>query len=175
MGARLGWWNSKTRPLPYEAPALKLFTGFPVDDAFASGGGCFPAGTLVTTALGAMPIDQLAVGDLVIGVDHDGVSQARHVTTVFVHPHHPTLDVVTDASTIRTTVEHPMWMGGHIYRRAGHLQPGDKIMRCINGLIESSTVLALKPNRSIETVYNIEVDQTHTYIANGYVVHNLKE
>jgi hypothetical protein len=174
MGTRLSLWSNKTRPLPYEAPAFKLFTGFIVDDAFACGGGCFPAGTLVTTASGAMPIDQLAVGDVVIGVDQEGILVPRHVTTVFTHPNNVTLDLVTDASTIRTTFVHPMWMGGDVYRRAGDLKPGDRIMRCIDGVMESSTVIALKHSRSIETVYNIEVEDTHTYIANGYVVHNLK-
>jgi hypothetical protein len=165
-------WSTNPRLLPYEAPAFTVFASFLVDDAFASGGGCFPAGTLVTTASGALPIDQLAVGDLVMAVDHDGFLVPRHVTTVFIHPHTPTLDVVTNVSTIRTTVAHPMWMGGNVYRRAGHLQLGDNIMRCVTGVIESSTVLALKHDQSIETVYNIEVDDIHTYIANGYVVHN---
>ena len=133
---------------------------------------CFPGGVEISTPMGGVPIEHILVGDNVLTIDNLGNVATHPVTHVFIHPDIKTLDVNTDSGTIRTTSEHPMWMGGDIYRPAGSLKPGDKIMRYIDGVVGATTVSNLEYDRSVETVYNIEVDNTHTYIADGFIVHN---
>ena len=117
-------------------------------------------------------IEDIVVGDVVLAVDELGNIIPRSVSTLFKHLNAKTLDLVTDMATIRTTAEHPMWMGGDIYRDAGLLKVGDIIKRYVDGVISDATVIQLQRDKTIETVYNFEVEITHTYIANNFVVHN---
>jgi len=82
--------------------------------------------------------------------------------------------VATEAGEVATTGEHPFWMGGSVYRPAGDLTPGDVVMRCVDNTIESTVVTGVRTTSRMETVYNIEVDMIHTYIAGDFVVHNVK-
>jgi hypothetical protein len=112
------------------------------------------------------------VGDVVLAMDETGRITPQPVTTLFRHNDAAILEVETEAATLRTTREHPLWMGGDLYRDAGDLKPGDKIMRYVDGHVTATIVRSLHENKGRETVYNIEVDTIHTYVAGGFVVHN---
>ena len=50
------------------------------------GGGCFPAGVMISTPTGDRPIESLRVGDEVLSYDYDGKLCASRVTAVHHHP-----------------------------------------------------------------------------------------
>jgi hypothetical protein len=73
--------------------------------------------------------------------------------------------------TLRTTAEHPFWIKDSGWRKAGLLSAGDLLVNHCN---QSLSVVSAGPEDAIETVYNIEVEDFHTYHAGqlGVWVHN---
>jgi intein/homing endonuclease len=69
---------------------------------------------------------------------------------------------------IKTTSVHPFYSDGN-WIEAGDLSIGDKILH-VDGL--EHTVKTIELNDEPVTVYNFEVDGTHNYFAEGYLVHN---
>ena len=57
-----------------------------------SGGGCFPAGSLVKTAHGTQPIEKCFVGDMVLGYDKFGEVEFALVSAIHIHEKHTYLD-----------------------------------------------------------------------------------
>lgn len=108
------------------------------------GGGCFEEGTPVLTPHGEVPIEQLHVGDAVVG----GVVQA----VLRVEPE-SYLELVIADRLLHVTDEHPFQITPGIFREASRL---DNVRR----------VSAKLP------AYNLLVSPGGTYIAAGCVVHN---
>lgn len=131
---------------------------------------CFPCDTGILTASGITPIQHLAAGDTVIGVSRSGESTPVRVHKATSWQNVPVLHVETSSGVLRTTAQHPVWMGGEVFRAAGKLVVGDAIMMFVNGLVEKAVVTALTEAGS-DTVYNIEVDGPATFVADGFVVH----
>ncbi|MFW5850130.1 MAG: YfbK domain-containing protein [Spirochaetota bacterium] len=162
----------------------------------AGGGACFPAGTRVTTPDGTAPIESLAAGDAVEGYDPDtGRSERRTVSATPVHDYRG--DIVTlsiAGETIRATGNHPFLVieGRSLARRpapedvprneltprsggrwveARSLRTGDRLALVEGG---TATVDDVSTEHASETVYNLTVDELHTYAVgtSGLVVHN---
>jgi hypothetical protein len=146
---------------------------------------CFVAGTAITMADGSTkPIEQVAVGDLVLSWDEQGARLvAGHVSETFVHPDSDRLVVVN--GELRTTTMHRFFVDGQ-WVRADALEPGAALLTVAPGpsgvtsgagatmVIGRGEVqtLASLPGRA--TTYNFEVDVHHDYFAGGVLVHNLK-
>jgi predicted lipid-binding transport protein (Tim44 family) len=122
------------------------------------GGGCFPAGTPIATPRGQVPIESIRAGDIVLtGQGGTTVVEATFVTRAAI------LMLTTDHGTLRTTAEHPLLCADGKFRLAGELLQGDRLPGAtIRGCI-------IGPE---ELVYNLRVGAPHTFIANGFVVHN---
>ena len=122
------------------------------------GGGCFPAGTRIGTPGGEVTIESIRTGDVVLtGRGRTAVVEATFITRAQI------LALTTDRGTLRTTAEHPLLCADGRFRLAGELSrgsrlPGATISRCATG--------------SEELVYNLHVSAPHTFVANGFVVHN---
>jgi intein/homing endonuclease len=69
---------------------------------------------------------------------------------------------------IKTTSVHPFYSDGN-WIEAGDLTIGDKILH-VDGL--EHTIETIELSDESVTVYNFEVDGTHNYFAEGYLVHN---
>ena len=121
-------------------------------------GGCFPAGTPISTPTGTTAIEKMRPGDIVMtGQGGTTIVQATFVTKSRV------FTLLTDHGTLRTTAEHPLFCADGQFRLAGELSRGDRlqnatIQRCVIG--------------GEQTVYNLTVGTPHTFIADGFVVHN---
>ena len=137
------------------------------------GGGCFPAGVLISTPNGQIPIEQIKACDIVTAVARNGriVSakvQATHRTQDYV------ISIRAGSQLLRTTAEHPICLSGGGFCAAGELNPGDSVLLCSENKIVSAKI----ENRASvtiaeqEEVYNLTVDGPHTFIADGFVVHN---
>ncbi|MGB0867178.1 MAG: polymorphic toxin-type HINT domain-containing protein, partial [Granulosicoccaceae bacterium] len=130
-----------------------------IEDVCAS----FPAGTLIWTPSGAVPIESLEAYDIVVSRDDAGFSTSTQ-------PILDTFDRLADnyisisleyGSEIALTDEHPVWVQGAGWMTAGDIQPGD-ILATLDGDIS-----VLKSERVAKTapVYNFSVKNTPSYFA----------
>jgi predicted lipid-binding transport protein (Tim44 family) len=134
-------------------------------------GGCFPAGTKIATPKGPVAIESLASGDEVLAVKSDGLTIRTTVKSIFVG-RNTVLRIETSGGALAATEEHPvgLWEGG--FRQAGDLKPGDHIVRWKDGRLVAKTVRHGSSVGDGELVFNLQVGEPHTFIAEGIVVHN---
>jgi hypothetical protein len=151
-------------------------------------GSCFAAATLVHTKEGLKPIEEIRVGDWVMSQPEDcDMSQRiyrpdqegtyRQVTRTFVHDPQPILEVIYfqpgsgKTNTLRVTANHPIWSKGHGWFPAGQMQFGHTLAI---GYFGNVIVRKVRQADEIARVYNIEVDEFHTYFVDplGVWVHN---
>lgn len=119
------------------------------------------------------PIECVEVGDLVLTrSERDSVSEPRpgRVTAVFraVAPAILWLGL-SSGETLGTTPGHEVWTVEHGWTSAAYVRPGDTFVDPFGApvTIESATL-----DEHPTPVYNLEVDGTFTYYADGVWVHN---
>jgi hypothetical protein len=89
-------------------------------------GECFVAGTLIATADGERPIEEIKVGDKVYATDPDtGETGLFTVTDAFTRTAEATVVIEIGSAHIRATLNHPFWVEGTGWTDAGHLPVGD--------------------------------------------------
>ena len=131
-----------------------------------NGYGCFIAGTLIQLPSSTIAIEYIKVGDVVKSFDVGTSSVVNSkVTETFVHSDRYYMIL---NGTIKTTSVHPFYSDGK-WIEAGDLSIGDKILH-VDGL--EHTIETIELSDEPVTVYNFEVDGTHNYFAEGYLVHN---
>ena len=142
------------------------------DDGGGGGGGgggdpgCFIAGTKIQLPNGIKYIEDIEVGDMVKSFDVGTSSVVNSkVTETFAHSDRYYMIL---NGNIKTTSVHPFYSDGN-WIEAGDLSIGDKILH-VDGL--EHTIETIELSDESVTVYNFEVDGTHNYFAEGYLVHN---
>ncbi len=123
---------------------------------------CFAAGTPLLTPEGSKPIEQFQVGDLLLSApenDPAGPIQARRVEEVFQRVS-PLIELRVGGRTIRTTVEHPFFVEGKGWTKAGALSPG-ALLRSHDG--QSVSLDSILPTEVVAEVYNLRIAEYHTY------------
>jgi len=128
---------------------------------------CLLAGTMIMMADGTeKPIETVLVGDLVMGFSRlDCASVVGRVERV--HAPYLVERYILLNGHIGMTENHPVllqdeWVG------AGRLRLGDRVLTSTGGDLE---IMAIDKIERAAKVYNIQVS-SHTYIADGVVVHN---
>ena len=169
------------------------------DDALIAAqarGVCFVAGTIVLTETGAKAIETVAAGERVWACDpQTGRWQLREVITPLQHAYEGEIVTLTVGDDrIEATENHPFWVvsgkslaerlaARHVYPHerkgtkqgrwvdAGQLLVGDVVLLW-SGKTAKVTALSVRI-RSVN-VYNLHVDQLHTYAVgtSGILVHN---
>ncbi|MFT5960936.1 MAG: VCBS repeat-containing protein, partial [Burkholderiaceae bacterium] len=123
------------------------------------------------------------VGDEVLSrCEATGEMAYKKVIKVFQHEHVEVVDVWYGCGPeydlhrgnprpIVATVEHPFWVKDKGWTEVGHLQPGDEFLTH-NGI--RATVIEVQSDKSTLEVYNLEVEDFHTYFVGyeGVWVHN---
>jgi hypothetical protein len=128
-------------------------------------GACFAPGTLVVAAGGMTPIEKLQPGDQVWSRDEaTGEEGLRAIVTTFVIPDQALirLSLRDDAGRIESldvTPPHPFHVDGRGWVPAGRLEVGDRV-HTRRGAVR---VVGAMPTGRARTVYNFEVEGTHTY------------
>ncbi len=113
-------------------------------------------------------IEQIRSGDMVMAADPaSGVVEPRRVTRTFRRTsRHVQILRVRDSNgseqRLETTAEHPFWVSGAGWRRAGDLTPGDQLVGP-NGEAAVLKETARQPKPEGVAVYNFEVEGLHTY------------
>jgi RHS repeat-associated protein len=139
---------------------------------------CFEAGTPVLTDRGLVHIEELEPGDRVLSFDDTtGQLTYQEVLRVFETPDQPLYRLLLSddkggEETFHATAGHPFHVRGTGWIRAAELLPGDEVFTSSGGWMRVSG--GTWTDRRA-TVYNIEVDRTHTYFV-GHMqvwVHNV--
>ena len=139
---------------------------------------CFAQGTPVLTPDGEKPIEELKPGDLVLSRNEhnvEGEVQPKLVEQTF-QRHAATVSMHIGGHVIRTTNEHPFFVKGRGWTRAGELRVGDLLATDLGSWKEVEKVAATGED---DVVYNLRVADHHTYFVGskawGFAVwtHNL--
>ena len=168
---------------------------------------CLPAGTLITTPTGDVPIEKIRVGDVVLGTGggdraiqtgtveyvHRGYCRDVAVTlragevvlrgtTEHMVPVRNTATQsgnvasgVTTADSIRVLTAHrPLAIAGQAYEYVplAHLRRGMQVLVLVDSAFVERTVGDVQIEPWDGEVFDLEVDPTHHYVANGMLVHN---
>jgi hypothetical protein len=137
-------------------------------------GQCFVAGTPVAVADGVRPIEEIRAGDEVLSSDPEtGETVIGSVSSTFLTPNRQVLDlfIQDDPEPIRATPGHPFLTLDHGWANVEWLMPGEPLIGP-DGLARIVDHVDLVARR--ETVYNFEVDVSHTYFVgkSRVLVHN---
>jgi hypothetical protein len=127
---------------------------------------CFVGGTQIQMYEGVKSIEDVEIGDVVKSFDV-GTSSIVDSKVTKTYVHDDRYYMILNGS-IKTTSVHPFYTDGK-WIEAGDLSIGDKILH-VDGL--EHTIETIELSDEPVTVYNFEVNGTHNYFAEGYLVHN---
>ncbi|MBI3649416.1 MAG: Hint domain-containing protein [Acidobacteria bacterium] len=135
-------------------------------------GPCFLAGTKVATPEGEKNIEEIKEGDYVLAADAESGKPVRQrVAQVFRRESAVLLDIKVAGETIKTTPEHRFWVEGKGWVAAGELGIGSRLVTKEGKIV---CVKSIKRHDGLFKVYNLEVENAHTYFVgkSGVLVHN---
>ncbi|MCZ2398800.1 MAG: Hint domain-containing protein [Phycisphaerae bacterium] len=133
---------------------------------------CFVAGTLISTTDGAIPIEQVRVGDHVLTrheLDPGNRDVDLPVTAAFEDCSNDIVWLTLETGTLGVTREHEVWTLESGWTIAGNVQIGEHV-RDLDG--SAVAVVDVKLDHTPTTVYNLEIAGTYTYYAGRAWVHN---
>ena len=148
---------------------------------------CFPAGTMISTPNGLIPIEDIKEGDVVYGYDATDYNYSslivpsivtkKHIHTweesgstcqlLVIKHEHGVLNVTVNHEILTSSKQNPLSDKG--FARADELEVGDTIYTTNGVAVKIQEITRGEP---YDLVYNFEVEDVHTYIADGIRVHN---
>jgi hypothetical protein len=158
--------------------------GFCTATACYDGKHCFAAGTPVVTRDGLRPIERIQTADEVLSADPStGALFFKRVVVTFVTPDQPLVAVRISGQRdpIRATPGHAFYTLDRGWVPAEALAPGEMLGSAVGGsrphdtLSGSDAVDAIGRALDRATVFNLEVEDTHTYFVGDarVLVHNV--
>jgi len=138
---------------------------------------CFAEGTLVHTSSGLVPIEKVTVSDRVWSYNENShQNELQEVTRTYINPERKLIELEFEngsgiSERLKVTPDHPFRVVGRGWVPAVELFPQDRI-DSFNG--DEIVFKSVKPIGDHQSVYNIEVENTHTYFVGeqGLLVHN---
>jgi hypothetical protein len=164
-------WTSYNDLYIPEHPVVALADGY--EHYYIPTMSCFALGTPVWTQAGPVPIERIAVGDLVLSQHPEtGELAFREVLEKTVRPPTKMARVTTADSSIEATLGHRFWINGQGWEMTKFLTPGDSL-HTLEGPANLTRLEPLNPNEITEA-YNLVVDGFHTYVVGDQrvVVHD---
>ena len=136
---------------------------------------CFTGDTLVSTADGLRPIEEIQAGDYVWSEHTErGKKELKKVLSVSVTETMALVHVTTENGTvINTTENHPFYVEGKGWCAAAELEDGD-VLRTQDGETETVAGVRIEQLSEAVRVYNLEIEDSHTYYVSEdeVLVHN---
>ncbi len=144
---------------------------------------CFIANTKIETTFGAVPIEYINIGDLILTrkgyypvIDYALTDQEAEIIAV----------KFSDGTSLKGTPNHPIWVKGEGFKPLDTLRYGDIVCKLKNVathfkqtdsnprllVLESVQVISLVREKRRYPVYNLTVDIVHEYFANRILVSN---
>lgn len=134
--------------------------------------GCFPYHTKVSTPTGFCFIGEIAEGDIIFSFDSDtGELVERRVTRLIRHDPMKLVKLVTSGGKVLNVTENHRILTKNGFSRIDTLHVGEMIMVDL----KSSTfeeLNAIEENDIVEPVFNLIVEDSFTFLADGFVVHS---
>lgn len=125
-----------------------------------------PIGMLWSTGARSVPL---------ASVDSEGVPVVATGTRVVATGVKPLRGLtLANGSTLRATDNHPIATPSG-WRRAGTLAPGDEVTILVDATTVATSVVESISDLGAELVFDIEVPETHAFVADGVIVHNSLE
>lgn len=152
-------------------PILFLLALSPATAFARGGGGCLEQGTPIETPSGPVAVERLRPGQAVWSVQ-DGRLKAATVQAVFEAEANTYVELHLGPRTLRLTAEHPVQVAAGVYRAAGALRAGDRVVAWEDGRLISRPLRAVRTALAERPAYNLLVAPGGTYLAGGVVVHN---
>ena len=134
---------------------------------------CFVEGTLIVTADGDKPIEEIQAGDLVYSTNPEtGESEYKEVLRTFRKESDVLIHIFVNGEEIETTPVHPFWVEDQ-WVAAKDLEAGD-ILTLADGSTAPVTYTYGEKLDEPVIVYNFEVSDFHTYYVTdtSVLVHN---
>ena len=175
-------WLVKRTDLSYYKMKQEKKKYFKLIKGAGGGGGCFPAGTLISTPNGKIKIEDITPGDIVYGFDHQsGQIQSCEVIKTYKHSwgevgrRSPLIKIIHEEGEIILTENHWVFTENgysgedYKYLEAKYFNIGDFVTTESNN---KSQILDIIFIGEYDYVYNFEVENAHNYIAENIKVHN---
>ncbi|NUO50619.1 MAG: hypothetical protein HOV80_17330 [Polyangiaceae bacterium] len=126
---------------------------------------CVAEGTRIATPDGSSPIEDVRVGDVVVGWDETARQEVEtRVVAIAPRPRTPVIEL----EGLRITPGHPVLVGG-AWTDAGRIEPGDLLRTRSRG----EAVLGEPPTvAGLAVVYDLAVEHPHNFFAGDILVHN---
>lgn len=155
--------------------------GCPIGTCLPPSTSCFLPGTKIETGNGVKAIENIKPGDVVKSFTIDGKVVNSQVSTIFERERDfyfelKTFGKITGKSDVKVSAEHPFLTDkkNNKFTQVQYLKPGDMVFVKTNDnkdYLESKVISNVRIDKKTP-VYNMSVDNTHTYFANGFAVHN---
>ena len=131
----------------------------------------FLPGTLVKTTTGERKIEDIRVGDEVLSFKDEKIAYSK-VVRIFKYPkpYHYTLEA--GEYMVKVTYNHPFYIGSNQFKIVEDLKIGDTVYVLENGQLTAKEITQKTRVEEESYVYNLTVDNTNTYFANDFAVHN---
>ena len=131
---------------------------------------CFVEGTQVETIDGSKNIEDIKVGDYVLSYNQETNEQVyAKVLNTYTSQTTALCAIGYGETTIASTLNHPYYVDGE-WVEAQYVQVGDKLTLANNDEVVVNSAKTIDCEAT--NVYNLNVDITHTYYADGVLVHN---
>jgi len=144
-------------------------------------GSCILEGSMIKTPQGEVPIEELKIGDTIIGYD---LENNKEVETYIMEQSAHRAQFYYKVNDLRITAGHPIWTERgwsviepdeyyHECKVYGNEKPPVDVRRLeIGDKMLNSSVEKIERISCDIPVYNIEVNKFHNYIADNILVHN---
>lgn len=128
---------------------------------------CFPAGTLIKTPRGAVPIEEIQKNDVVFGADLED----QVVLKTYEAEKEEIIVITTDEGELRTTEGQRLMLKGGDLRKAEDVEPGDRLVFNTDYAKVQSIEIVAEPT----TVYELDVTGENLFWADGFLVEGMVE
>ncbi|EKE14190.1 MAG: YD repeat protein, partial [uncultured bacterium] len=154
--------------------------GYPAADCYDCSSSFLP-GTLVKTSSETLlrqdyeraskKIEDIRVGDEVLSFKDETVTYSK-VIKIFKYPKPYYYTLEAGEYMVKVTYNHPFYIGSNQFKIVEELKIGDTIYVLENGYLTAKEITQKTKINKSTTVYNLTVDNTNTYFANDFAVHN---
>lgn len=132
--------------------------------------GCFPSGTNISTPFGQKVIEEITVGDIIISASKSGKKLNSKVLEVKTHIEQTIWEIkLENGDQISTTPIHSFKSKNQGWLKALDIKSGDFIQ---NFEGEYSKVIYSSSSDKLERVFNLIVEDSFNYFADGFLVHS---
>ena len=133
--------------------------------------GCFLPGTIVNSSDGGKKIEDVQVGDKVDSFADNLITKSK-VSKIYKVTRDYYYSLVAGDYQVKVTAEHPFFVGNNKFKEVKDLKAGDDVYVMEGKSLAKKTVTSNTRINEKTDAYNLSVDNTQTFFANGFAVHN---